>query len=282
MSAVSFGVEQSKGNTSRVIAISSGKGGVGKSTVTSNLGLLLSRRGYRVLLIDGDISMSNLDLFFGVRVDHTLEDVIQGRSSLRETIVSPRPRLDLLPGASGARDLLSLNDFQRRELLSQVARLESPYDFVLIDTAPGIDDCVMQLNLSAHQSWVVVTPDPASITDAYAFIKVMHQEFRRNEFGLITNQVRSDEEGQGLFERLIRVTDQFLNVRLDHVGSIQSDHALRESNRRGQLVVELFDKSVSAEAFLRLTQSAEALRPGDRLEGGLTFFWDRWLSPEAS
>lgn len=282
MSAVSYGVEQSKGNTSRVIAISSGKGGVGKSTATSNIGLLLSRRGHRVLLIDGDISMSNLDLFFGVRVDRTLEDVIRGRCSLKETIMNLRPRLDLLPGASGARELLSLNDFQRRELLAQVARLESPYDFILIDTAPGIDDGVMQLNLSAHQSWVVVTPDPASITDAYAFIKVMHQEFRRNEFGLIANQVRSDDEGRDLFERLMRVTDQFLNVRLDHLGTIQMDHALRESNRRGQLVVELFDKSVSSEAFQRLAGAAEALRPGDRLEGGLTFFWDRWLSPEAS
>lgn len=282
MSATSQFGNPSKSSSSRVIAISSGKGGVGKSTVASNLGLLLSRRGYRVLILDGDISMSNLDLFFGVRIERTLEDVIRGRNSLKEAIVQVRPRLDLLPGASGSRELLSLNDFQRRELLSQVAMLETPYDFVLIDTAPGIDDCVMQLNLSAHQSWVVVTPDPASITDAYAFIKVMHQEFRRNEFGLIANQVRSVEEGQDLFQRLIRVTDQFLNVRLDHVGTIQMDHALRESNRRGQLVVELFDRSVSSLALQEIVGVAEALRPGDRLEGGLTFFWDRWLSPEAS
>jgi len=263
----------------RTIAITSGKGGVGKTSILANVALQLGKEGKRVLILDGDLGMSNVDIMFAARAERNIRDVMRGECTAQEALIQVARNVSLLPGGSGVFELQNLCAFEKQVLLDQVGGLGADFDFMLIDTAPGIADNVLFLNSAAQEICVVVTPDPASIADSYALIKVLNQRHRENRFSIVCNQVRDDAEGLRLFRRIDDVASRFLCVGLDYKGCIPNDPILRHAIKSQELVCRARPDAPSAEALRKL---ANRLRgPAAEVEsckGGLQFFWERVLN----
>ncbi len=269
-------VRHGMGNArTRVISITSGKGGVGKTSVVSNMALQFAREGKKVLILDGDLGMANVDIMFNVRAQAHILDVVKGRATLREILIEVAPNVTLIPGGSGVFDLQNLSVFEKQALLNEVSSLGSDYDVMLIDTAPGIDDNVLYLNSAAQEICVIVTPEPASIADSYALIKVLHQRCRENRFSIICNQVKDETDGQRLFSRLDQVANQFLYVSLDYKGSIPNDPNMRQATRAQSLVIRAYPDAPSTYAFRKVASNLLGNSSPNAIKGGLQFFWEQ-------
>jgi len=259
--------------STRTISITSGKGGVGKSTFVAHTSVELGRQGYRTLVLDGDFGMANLDIMFGVRPTATLHDVIRGQATVSEICMEVAPNVDLIPGGSGIYDLQKLSNFQKKSVMDQISALEQSYDFMLIDTAPGIADHVLDLNSATQEIIVIATPDPASIADAYALMKVLHLKYHETRFSVVCNLVRDEADAQQIFNRLSDVAARFLPIRLDYRGFVVADPELRRSTRMQELI---YNVSPQAPASLGFRQFSEKLKNSSHvksLKGGLQFFW---------
>lgn len=257
------------------VAITSGKGGVGKTTLTANIAYALARQGKRVLILDGDLGMANVDLLFGIKAESHLLDVIEGEKSIQDILVPLDPNIDLISGGSGIVELSRLNPFQRRNLIDSVSSLNSAYDFLLIDTAPGLSDNVLYLNTSADLSAVVITPDVASLADSYALIKVLHNEYRENNFSIICNQVRDEADGISLFNRFSEVVTRFLPVGVDYLGAIPGDTAFRRSTQNQRLVLKHDSQTAAAHSIITLSTRIQKSVQGLDKKTGLQFFFEQ-------
>lgn len=259
----------------RTISITSGKGGVGKSSFVAHAAAHLGSLGHSTLVLDGDFGMANLDILFNARPQMTLHDVIRGHATIAEICLPVAQGVDLIPGGSGIYDLQKLTAFQKKAILDQISDLDKSYDFMLIDTAPGIADHVLDLNSAAQKIVVVVTPDPSSLADAYALMKVMHLKHHESRFSIVCNLVRDESEGAMLFQRLSDVAARFLPLRLEYSGSVVADPELRRSIRMQELVYTFAPQS---QACLNLRRFAENLKKFSDVQGpkgGLQFFWQQ-------
>jgi flagellar biosynthesis protein FlhG len=260
------------------VAITSGKGGVGKTNVVANLAAALTLRHKRVMAIDADLGLANLDLFLGVRPVYTLADFFTGLARLDQIIVPNGSGILLLPGASGVQEITALRHDQKAALLTELDALSHEVDLVLVDTGSGISDAVTYFATSAQEIVLVVTPEPSSMTDAYAMIKVLTSAHREKCFWILANNVSGEEEGRRLFDVLSATALRFLNASLDLLGWIPRDPNLIRAAARSQPVVTDAADSPSARAF---TATAERLMQitGSRirLKGNVQFFFRRML-----
>jgi flagellar biosynthesis protein FlhG len=263
------------GDSTRTISITSGKGGVGKTTLVCNLAYELGKMGHRVLILDGDLGMANVDIMFGQRARQNVSHVLSGECTLEEVMIEVASNICLIPGGSGVYGLSRLDPLQKHILLDQVSKLNRCFDFMIVDTAPGIDDNVLYLNSAAQEIMVVVTPDPTSLTDAYALIKVLNQRHRENRFSVVTNMVKDENEARQVFQKLSDVASRFLCVSLDFRGFIPNDLILRQSNRSQQLVVEVQSRCPSSLAIRALSENLRNSERFTELKGGLQFFWNQ-------
>lgn len=259
----------------RTLSVTSGKGGVGKTTTVANLAYCLSQKGQKVLILDGDLGMANVDIMFGMRTQASIHDVLNGSRSLAEIITTVSKGIDLIPGGSGVYGLHNLNYSQRQSLLNQVGELDNQYDVMLIDTAPGIDDNVLYLNSAAQEILLVVTPDPSSLTDAYALIKVLNQRHCESRFSILCNQVRDEKEALRVYQRLTDVADQFLCISLDYSGYIPLDLSLKQANRAQQLLCRDYSIAPSAAKYRELAENLCSERESFELKGSIQFFWEQ-------
>lgn len=270
----SAGVKGMKGlRRTKTLSLTSGKGGVGKSTLVANLALALSRSGKRVLLLDGDLGMANLDILFGARTHRTLEQVLLEDMAMEEALVSLAPGVDLIAGGSGIYELQNLPLAIKQRLMDKVSELPKDYDYMLIDTAPGIADNVLYLNAAAGEIMVVVTPDPSSVTDSYALIKVLHSRCRENRFSIICNMVKDEKEGMQVFRRLSEVADRFLCVSLDYRGFVPLDPNLSRATKLQQLVLNFEPRSAASLAIGDIGEKLSGFRHLNEVKGGIQFFW---------
>lgn len=269
------------GRSTRVISVTSGKGGVGKSTMVANLASEFEKRGQRVLMFDGDLGMANLDIMFQVKPKYSVQDVIQGTVELREILVHVSSSLTLIPGGTGLFELQKLPPHAKQTLLDQVSDLGTIYDVMLIDTAPGIADNVLYLNSAAQEIVVLLTPDPSSLTDAYALIKVLHQRQRESKFSVVCNQVRDEADGLRVFERLQSVAAQFLPVTLSYRGSVPMDPHLRQCTRGQQIICRTVPQAESARALSKLAtallENGQEQSQDVECKGSLQFFWKQLI-----
>jgi flagellar biosynthesis protein FlhG len=231
----------STGNSSggpRIISITSGKGGVGKTNIAVNTAILMARRGLKTLLVDADIGLANTNLLLGCRPEKSMDDVLFGSDTMSSVFAKTAYGIDLLPGSSGIRKLLELDNFAQRALFDKLFEAMQGYDVVVIDTAPGIGNWVLNFNAAAHDIVVVAHPEPTALADAYALIKVLATERREKKFKLLVNRSRHVQEGLDAFRRLTEVADEFLNISIDLLGTIPEDAAVLKAVR-GQTPVSV-------------------------------------------
>ncbi|MDZ4676116.1 MAG: MinD/ParA family protein [Oligoflexia bacterium] len=261
----------------RTISITSGKGGVGKTTMVCNMAVQLSRMGHNVLILDGDLGMANVDIMFGTRANHSIRDLFSGNKRIDEVVTQIEPRIWLLPGGSGFNELQNLSEREKRIMLDQLSSLKTHFDYMLIDTAPGIDNNVMYFNTSAQEIYVVVTPDPASFADAYALIKVLHTYHQEKRFSIIANQVRDEQEGLAVFQRLSDVSQKFLYVSLDYVGCIPTDVGVKRATKSQQLVIKTAPEAPASQSIKKMVEKISSSQNSSQVKGGIQFFWEQLM-----
>lgn len=266
-----------RGSSLRVISVTSGKGGVGKSSVVANLALAFAKKGKRVLLLDGDFGLANLDIMMGVKPRATIADLLHKDLDMRDIIVSAAEGVDIIPASSGVMGLTNLTLADKTRILDAMTTLDRAYDVLLIDTGAGINEDVVWLNSSGSEVVVVATPEPTSITDAYALIKVMNQKCRVKNFKLLVNQTRSDTEGLRVYQKIVSVSDQFLDVGIDFIGAVAWDEAVSRSIHTRRPIVAQNPHSRVAKNFITI---ADDLFKKDELAtntSNVQFFWKALL-----
>lgn len=265
------------GNGLRVMAFVSGKGGVGKTNIAANLAVTLARRGRQVLLVDADLGLANVDIILGLTTRYTLYDVVCGEVSLPEILVPGPGGVRVLPASSGVYEMTCLDDQQRYAILDQIDTLEDSVDTVLIDNAAGISRDVQFFVGAAREVMVVTDPEPTSISDAYATIKVLRQRGTNRHFHLLVNNVENGEEAREVFRRLTRVTGRFLDVSISLFGSIPRDENINRAVMARRALVDIFPHSPASERFRLLATKLLELPPPEGMEGGMKMFWERLL-----
>ncbi len=260
----------------KVIAITSGKGGVGKTTVTVNLGTALAQSGKQTVLLDGDMSLANIDVLLGLTPKYNLSHVLEGRCTLEETILHGPAGLMVIPASSGMKKMAELSRAENAGIVHALSDFKPAIDVLLVDTGAGIADTVLTLSAASQEIILVVTNDPASITDAYALIKVLSREHGVNRVQVLANQVANLAEARDLYAGLQRVAEKFLNVTLGFLGAIPHDEWLKAAIRKQRPVVELYPSAPSALAFQALAKRTDAWVPG-LPRGHVEFFVDRLL-----
>ena len=259
-------------------AITSGKGGVGKTNVVANLAVALRLKKKQVMVIDADLGLANLDLFLGVKPKYTLADFFSGNVSLAEIITINRHGILLLPGASGVQEMTALRHDQKLALLTELDALTHEMDLVLVDTASGISDAVTYFTTAAQEIIVVVNPELSSLTDAYALVKVLTSSHHEKRFRILANNVSGETEARRLFDTLSRTALRFLNASLDLLGWIPRDPLLARAVAHAQIVVADAVDAPSAQAFLSIADRLiESIATGVRVKGNLRFFLQRML-----
>lgn len=261
-----------------VFAITSGKGGVGKTNIVANLAAALVLRKKRVMVIDADLGLANLDLFLGVRPVYTLTDFFTGLVALDEIVIANRDGILLLPGACGVQELTALRHDQKIALLTELDALSHEVDLVLVDTGSGISDAVTYFASAAQEIVVVVTPEPSSMTDAFALVKVLASGHHEKRFYVLANNVSDKTEALRLFDALSGATLRFLNAAVDFFGWIPRDPQLIQSVGRCELIVTEASDAPSAKAFTIMAErliEMSSLRA--RIKGNAQFFFRRML-----
>ena len=229
---------QSVAKRPRVIAITSGKGGVGKTNIVANLGFSLGKYGKKVLILDADLGLGNLDILLGIAPRYNLSHVLSGEKKVDEIIVNGPGNLKILPASSGIQELTRLSESQRVVLSKELEKVVNSFDILLIDTAAGISSNVLYFNLSAQEIMVVVTPEPTSITDAYALMKVLSIRYKEKHFKLIVNSVNSCQEADEVHRQLNLVTSKFLNISVEYFGYVLMDKNIKKFIKKQKVITQ--------------------------------------------
>jgi len=265
-------------NRTKVIAVTSGKGGVGKTNVVANLAITFQRMGRSVLVFDADLGLANIDIIFGLNPKDNIEGVIKGEKELSEIIVKGPEGISIIPASSGVQELTHLTEGQKINLLNEFDMLNDNFDVLLIDTGAGISSNVTYFNLAARERIVVVTPEPASITDAYALMKVMFYQHGTKEFILLINMTKDEEEAQSVYRSLSKVGTKFMpGICIDYAGYILWDRLLANAVSRREAVVCLFPEAPASKKFREIAH--HLLKKADErpIDGDIKFFWKRLI-----
>jgi len=274
----------SKNKTTEVIGIASGKGGVGKTTISVNLAVALAQSGHSVMLFDADLGLANAQIALGARAEFNLSHFLAGQKSLEEIILTTRQGVKLIPGASGVHELAGLSQIQAASIVQAFSNIASDIDYLIVDVAAGISPSVLSFLSACHRRCVVVQDDPSSIADAYGTIKVMTQELKLDEIYLLPNNVHSQTQGWKLYQRLNDVCVRFLGESVHYLTAIEADEMVLASHKKYQTVMEFAPGTGAARDFRRLAEMSTQLRPLGHATGGLQFFMERLIqsSPNQS
>jgi len=259
----------------KVIAVTGGKGGVGKTSVTANLAIGLAQRGRSTLVLDADLGLANIDVMLGLQPRWNLSHVLSGERTLDEVMVTGPKGIRVVPASSGIRQMANLGPLEHGGLIRAFSDLAQPFDVMLIDTAAGIHDSVLTFTRAAHHVLVVVCDEPASLTDAYALIKVLSRDRGVSRFRVLANQTRTPGEGRDLHQKLARVCDRFLDVTLEYAGSIPYDDFMRRAAQRQAAVIDLYPGAIASQGFKNLASKADTWLAPDGARGHLEFFVER-------
>jgi len=268
-------------NPVRVVAVTGGKGGVGKTNVSVNLSLALAKMGQRVVLLDADLGLANVDVLLGLEAKRTIADVLEGKCSLSEVMVTGPLGVNIVPASSGVCAMTSLSAAQHSGLIQAFSEIDDQLDVLVIDTAAGISESVTRFAHAAQEVLVVVCNEPTSITDAYALIKVLNRDHGLFKFNILANMVRSPQDEQQIFAKLSTVADRFLNVALKRAGAIPYDEMLIKAVKQRQPVMQAYPRASASLAFKQLAEQVKQWPLPTTAKGHMEFFIERLIQVEA-
>jgi len=260
-----------KTNGPRIIAVSSGKGGVGKTNFVANLALYYAGMNKKVLIMDADLGLSNIDVILGITPRYNLKHVLNGSKTLKEIVAEGPMGIKIIPASSGVRELTRLTDTQRLKLLSELEHFDIPADVILIDTGAGISDNVLFFCSSAQETIVVVTPEPTSIADAYALIKVLSRDFGEKCFRILVNTARSEKEAFDTFRKLALVADRFLSLSIDYLGYLPFEPSVKDAIIAQKGYISIYPNGSFAKK-IALVANKLLDDPVGEVKGGIQFF----------
>lgn len=235
----------------KTIAITSGKGGVGKSCIVSNMAYLLSVMKKQTYILDADLALGNIDIMLGVVPRFNIRDLINGQKSMQDIIVDGPFGIKVIPATSGIAEFSNLSLEEKTILLSSFQDIPD-YDFLIMDTSAGISSNVLYFNAISQDVFVVITPDPASLTDSYATVKVLHKATTRKDFKIIVNMVRDEREALDVYRKILLVTDRFLDVSLDFAGYIPADKNVNLATKKQRLWAESYPDTFATKALQQI------------------------------
>ncbi len=260
----------------KVIAVSSGKGGVGKTFISVHMAAYAADKGQRVLLLDADLGLANVDVMLGLQSKGSVLDMVRGEKSLKDLLVHCDAGFDVLPGGSGLYELTALDATQQQVMMDEMRQVSSDYDLVIIDAAAGIGDNVLYFVSASEMALVVLTPDPTSLTDAYALIKVLSRQRNVRRFMVVVNQADAFD-AQVTFRRLLSVADRYLDVHLDYVGHLPYTTDVRRTIQ-SQSLLKAQDAPLTRQALDTLYEATLSRPRNPSRNGGLQFFWEHSLN----
>lgn len=274
--AKSVQIVPSRSLSARVITITSGKGGVGKTNFAVNLAIYLSKIGKRVTVLDADFGLSNVEILLGVIPKYSLADVITGKSSIGEIITEGPMGVQFVSGGSGLNELANITNRQMSYIIEKFAYLDTISDFILIDTGAGISNSVINFIKASDEAVIVTTPEPTSITDAYSLIKTVNEETDRlPKFKMVINRVDDLKEGSNIFEKLEKVANRFLGVNIEYLGSIPYDDNLVKAVKKQQPAIIYFPNCTFSKSMGEIADKLLDIPAKQGHESGIKLFMKR-------
>ncbi len=265
----------------QVLAVGSGKGGVGKTNASINIAIALAKQGQQVMLMDADLGLANIDVNLGLHCPFNMAHVMSGEKAFKDIVMTGPHGIKVVPAASGIYEMSALNNEQLQHLIQAFSEFDEALDYLVIDTAAGISDMVLAFLNAAHQILVVACDEPSSITDAYALMKVMNQRFSTSRFHFMASMVKNEKHGLGLYNKLERVVEHYLKASVMYLGSVPRDEQLGQANRQQKAVVDTAPLSNSSRAYERMASAIARWPAPDRLSGNMEFFVERLLQSNA-
>lgn len=262
----------------QVIAVTGGKGGVGKTNVSVNMAIAMSRMGRRVLLMDADLGLANVDVLLGLSPKKNLADVIKGQATLDEVMIEGPGGVRIIPASSGTQSMVELTPMEHAGLIRAFSDVQFPLDVLIVDTAAGISDSVISFVRAAQEVLMVVCDEPSSITDAYAMMKLLNRDYDMFRFKVLANMTHTPQEGQLMFKKLQAVCDRFLDVSLQYVGSVPYDENVRRAVKRQRPIVDALPGSAAGRAYIELAKRAMTWKVPRSARGHLEFFVEQLVN----
>jgi len=259
----------------RSLSFTSGKGGVGKTNIVVNLSMHFAQMGKKVFIIDGDLGLANIDIMLNIAPEFTIEDVLIGKKQINEIIIEGPLGVHILPSSSGISEMQSLSGQQQMSILKSLGKLQTQYDYILIDTGAGIAPNVLRFNAAVDEICVVTNTEPTSLTDAYSLMKLMNSKYQVHEFSLIVNQA-SPHQATLIYQRLLNVLDQYLAVNLKLIGNIPRDFNFVKAVKQQTPLSVLYPNSAPSKAFRKLAQQIDTYAGQSEPTNETPSFWNRF------
>ncbi|UCH81536.1 MAG: MinD/ParA family protein [Nitrospiraceae bacterium] len=264
-------MEITEGKTVRTIAVASGKGGVGKTNITANLAIGLSRMNKKVMIFDADLGLSNIDVILNLASKYNIKHLFSGEKNLKDLIVEGPEGIQVLPASSGIQELTELDEFQRLRLIEEFESYNGDIDYLLIDTSSGISSNVAFFCMAAQEIIVVTSAEPTAMTDAYALIKVLFTKYQEKDFKVLVNSVKNEKEGTEVFRRLSTAAEQFLSISLDYIGFIPLDSSVPKAVRQQRALLDVYPECEASSSILRISDRINSIE-NNNIKGTLQFF----------
>jgi len=266
---------------SRVITVTSGKGGVGKSTLTVNLAINLSRLGKKVIILDADFGLANIEVMLGIRPEYNLADLMFRGKELKDIIIEGPEGIGFISGGSGIQELSRLTREQVVYLVQKLYELDELADIILVDTGAGISDSVLEFVSASNEVLLVATPEPTSITDAYALLKTLNRKsgFSKEDtvLKMVANRIKSSDEGDVLYNKLGLVVEKFLSLKVEYMGGIPDDANCGKAIMQ-QMPITLSDpRSPSTKAIASIAEKLADIKDAGADKKGIAMLFSRWM-----
>lgn len=265
----------------KVIAVTGGKGGVGKTNLSVNLSIALAQLQRRVVLMDADLGLANVDVLLGLQARYNLADVLSGERTMSDILLTGPSGIKIVPASSRVSQMAKLSQMEHAAIIHAFSELNDQLDVLVIDTAAGISDTVVSFVRAAQEVVVVVCDEPSSITDAYALIKLLNTEHDVFRFRVIANMTRSANEGLNLFNKLNGVCDRFLDTSLQYLGHVPFDESVRKAVQKRKALIDFAPTCKASQAMRQLAQKVDAWPNNHTARGHLEFFIERLLNSPA-
>jgi flagellar biosynthesis protein FlhG len=269
---------KTQGSLPKVVALTSGKGGVGKTNIVGNMAVALQNAGKRVVIVDADVGLANIDIIFNIHPRYDISHVVSGEKKLSEIIIKTEHGIKIVPGGSGFSHLTQLAEGEKLNLLSEFETLQNEADIVFVDTGTGISSNVLYFNTAADECVVVATKEPTSITDAYALMKVLSNDYKVKYFKLIVNMVKSEDEAKIVYSSLSGALDKFLkNVVLEYIGYVSTDNEMQKAVLKRKLVMDIDRDALVSRNIEKIALKIMDSEVKSSSNGNIKFFMNKVL-----